>query len=62
MKKCEVPKDAMITETKSLECNVCNYHNCIDCYYYDSSYHGGYCDKHSVDTTPGNSCGSWIEN
>lgn len=50
-------KELMITEA-----HVCPYgnFNCNGCYYFDSSYHGGYCDKHRVDTSPGNYCGDWV--
>ncbi len=56
MKEIKVKKSS----AESVEYNVCNWHNCIDCYYFDSSYHGGYCDKHKVDTNPGNSCGGYV--
>lgn len=47
----------------SEDCNVCfSSYTCSTCYYYDGSYHGGYCDKYGVDTNPGNSCGSWVSN
>lgn len=30
--------------------------NCVTCHYFDSNYHGGYCDKHRCDTDPGATC------
>ena len=57
MKK--VLEEHVTTELKVADVHVCPWHNCNDCWYFDSSYHGGYCDKHKVDTSPGKSCGDW---
>ena len=29
---------------------------CLNCHWFDSSYHDGYCDYHRKDTKPTNSC------
>lgn len=36
-------------------------HTCNNCYHMDHSYHGGYCNLHETDTSPGKSCGDWVE-
>lgn len=41
----------------TIECNVCSDSGqCVQCHWFDSNYHGGYCDKHRIDVNPYNSC------
>ena len=43
------------------EAAVCSYTEkyCRNCRYFDSGYHGGYCDYHKKDTDTFSTCGSW---
>lgn len=52
-------------ELPTITAHVCPYteHICINCRYFDHSYHGGYCDRHKKDiSSPTSSgCGDWWE-
>jgi len=58
----EVVDKSKFTELETIEAHVCPWSDrtCNNCYYMDHEYHGGYCDKHHTDTSPGKTCGDWV--